>query len=200
MLTQKKKQHILFFAIGFFCGVLLTAIVAYFSIIKQFTKTQIEKIDNIYSFKAKDSLLINDMSMVKKTTNNTSKNKENLLPKNDITDHISPNDSIDEDFEIQSDRLIRKTTMLVYQNDSLSKELSEEIIVEQWESPMQFVGYNLNNNLLILYGIDIADIELFFDKETLFLVIGKNKVALENKNTFLHFPTEFLKQNIEIVE
>ena len=119
----------------------------------------------------------------------------------DITDHISPKDSIYEDFEIQSDRLIRQTTMIVHhQNDSLSKDISEEIIVEQWENPMQFVGYKLNKNTLILYGLEIADIDLFFEKETLFLVVGKNKVALKNNDTFLHFPTEFLKQNIEVIE
>ncbi len=202
MLTQKKKQHILFFALGLFCGILLSAIVAYFSIIKQFTKTQIEKIDNIYSFKEKDSIAITPSPLNKTQQKNTTKNKKTETESsNDITDYISPIDSTDEDFEIQSDRLIQKTTMIVHhQNDSLSKDISEEITVEQWESPMQFIGYKLNKNTLILYGLEIADIDLFFEKKTLFLIVGKNKVALQNNNTFLHFPTEFLKQNIEVIE
>ena len=202
MLTQKKKQHILFFALGLFCGILLSAIVAYFSIIKQFTKTQIEKIDNIYSFKEKDSVAITPSPLNKTQQKNTTKNKKaETESSNDITDYISPIDSTDEDFEIQSDRLIQKTTMIVHhQNDSLSKDISEEITVEQWESPMQFIGYKLNKNTLILYGLEIADIDLFFEKKTLFLIVGKNKVALQNNNTFLHFPTEFLKQNIEVIE
>ncbi|MBO4737958.1 MAG: hypothetical protein J5606_00175 [Bacteroidales bacterium] len=202
MFTQRKKQHILFFASGFFCGILLSAIVAYFSIIKQFTKKQIEKIDNIYPFSGKDSVATTTYTLKKTKKQNPTKNDKADMEANiDITDHISPKDSIYEDFEIQSDRLIRQTTMIVHhQNDSLSKDISEEIIVEQWENPMQFVGYKLNKNTLILYGLEIADIDLFFEKETLFLVVGKNKVALKNNDTFLHFPTEFLKQNIEVIE
>ena len=71
-------------------------------------------------------------------------------------------------------------------------EYSSEILVEQWENPTNFAGYRKNKTTLIIYGIRIENIELQYSNNTLFLVYKDQKLALQESNTFIRFPSTFL--------
>ena len=192
MFSRREKQNIIIFVLGVFVGIALSAIVAYFSVIAGFTKDNIIKITNIlpsssdsvkvvttkiYSEEKKNTILKDTLQKV-----NAMEVQEDSLPKNDI---------------VKSDTKIAEEIIPILSiNDSTENAIvavKKEIRVEQWESPMNFVGYKLSSNLLIIYGIDLKNIELQYINETICLVVGEKKLALRETDHFMRFPIGFFK-------
>lgn len=191
MITHKKKQQLIAILIGFLLGVTLSVLVGYFGVIKYFTQVQFEKINQLFPEKnATDTVFI---------TENSRKN---------IDKTISPavQDSINEELEesetfideIQTDKKIAEIVIAVQITDSTSLG-SKDIHVEQWESPMNFVGYRLSKDKLVIYGIDVNEIDLVEEDGKICLVLADNKLALQYSDDFVHFPNSFLisRQNLQ---
>lgn len=191
MITHKKKQQLIAILIGFLLGVTLSVLVGYFGVIKYFTQVQFEKINQLFPEKnATDTIFI---------TENSRKN---------IDKTISPavQDSIDTELEesetlideIQTDKKIAEIVIAVQITDSTTLG-SKDIHVEQWESPMNFVGYRLSKDKLVIYGIDVNEIDLVEEDGKICLVLADNKLALQYSDDFVHFPNSFLisRQNLQ---
>lgn len=191
MITHKKKQQLIAILIGFLLGVTLSVLVGYFGVIKYFTQVQFEKINQLFPEKnATDTVFI---------TENSRKN---------IDKTISPavQDSIDTELEesetfideIQTDKKIAEIVIAVQITDSTTLG-SKDIHVEQWESPMNFVGYRLSKDKLVIYGIDVNEIDLAEEDGKICLVLADNKLALQYSDDFVHFPNSFLisRQNLQ---
>ncbi len=191
MITHKKKQQLIAILIGFLLGVTLSVLVGYFGVIKYFTQVQFEKINQLFPEKnATDTVFI---------TENSRKN---------IDKTISPavQDSIDTELEesetlideIQTDKKIAEIVIAVQITDSTTLG-SKDIHVEQWESPMNFVGYRLSKDKLVIYGIDVNEIDLVEEDGKICLVLADNKLALQYSDDFVHFPNSFLisRQNLQ---
>ncbi len=191
MITHKKKQQLIAILIGFLLGVTLSVLVGYFGVIKYFTQVQFEKINQLFPEKnATDTIFI---------TENSRKN---------IDKTISPavQDSINEELEesetfideIQTDKKIAEIVIAVQITDSTTLG-SKDIHVEQWESPMNFVGYRLSKDKLVIYGIDVNEIDLVEEDGKICLVLADNKLALQYSDDFVHFPNSFLisRQNLQ---
>ncbi|MBO4543722.1 MAG: hypothetical protein K6F29_06355 [Bacteroidales bacterium] len=191
MITHKKKQQLIAILIGFLLGVTLSVLVGYFGVIKYFTQVQFEKINQLFPEKnATDTVFI---------TENSRKN---------IDKTISPavQDSINEELEesetfideIQTDKKIAEIVIAVQITDSTTLG-SKDIHVEQWESPMNFVGYRLSKDKLVIYGIDVNEIDLVEEDGKICLVLADNKLALQYSDDFVHFPNSFLisRQNLQ---
>lgn len=191
MITHKKKQQLIAILIGFLLGVTLSVLVGYFGVITYFTQVQFEKINQLFPEKnATDTVFI---------TENSRKN---------IDKTISPavQDSINEELEesetfideIQTDKKIAEIVIAVQITDSTTLG-SKDIHVEQWESPMNFVGYRLSKDKLVIYGIDVNEIDLVEEDGKICLVLADNKLALQYSDDFVHFPNSFLisRQNLQ---
>ena len=79
---------------------------------------------------------------------------------------VIPEDSLNEDLSIRREKLVQKMWLNVYvlaeyeNKDSLLKEalginetMPSKLLVEFWESPLNFSGYKLSKAKLILYGM-----------------------------------------------
>ena len=191
MITHKKKQQLIAILIGFLLGVTLSVLVGYFGVIKYFTQVQFEKINQLFPEKnATDTVFI---------TENSRKNIDKTIS-------LAVQDSIDTELEesetlideIQTDKKIAEIVIAVQITDSTTLG-SKDIHVEQWESPMNFVGYRLSKDKLVIYGIDVNEIDLVEEDGKICLVLADNKLALQYSDDFVHFPNSFLisRQNLQ---
>lgn len=190
MITHRKQQQLIFFFLGFFFGLVVAIVVGYFGVIKQFTQNQIEKINILNN---QDTVFLSappqNITAKKKKTNFI---EDTLTIQNIQEDTLLIN-------EIQTDKLITSIVLSVENSDTLVSKINnfpQEILVEQWENPMHFIGYQLNKEKLVIYGIDIEQISLTTDNETLFLWIANNKIALEYTDDFLHFPNQIFQNEL----
>lgn len=190
MITHRKRQQLIFFFLGFFFGLVVAIVVGYFGVIKQFTQNQIEKINILNN---QDTVFLSappqNITAKKKNTNPT---KDSLSILNTQEDTLLIN-------EIQTDRFISSIILSIENTDTLadkSNYFPQEILVEQWENPMHFIGYQLNKEKLVIYGVDIEEITLTTNNETLFLWIANNKIALEYTDDFLHFPNQVFQNEL----
>lgn len=190
MITHRKRQQLIFFFLGFFFGLVVAIVVGYFGVIKQFTQNQIEKINILNN---QDTVFLSappqNITAKKKNTNPT---KDSLSILNTQEDTLLIN-------EIQTDRFISSIVLSIENTDTLadkSNYFPQEILVEQWENPMHFIGYQLNKEKLVIYGVDIEQITLTTNNEKLFLWIANNKIALEYTDDFLHFPNQVFQNEL----
>ncbi len=191
MITHKKKQQLIAILIGFLLGVTLSVLVGYFGVIKYFTQVQFEKINQLFPEKnATDTVFI--------TENNRKNINKTISPA--VQDSINAELEESETFidEIQTDKKIAEIVIAVQIADSATLG-SKDIHVEQWESPMNFVGYRLSKDKLVIYGIDVNEIDLVEEDGKICLVLADNKLALQYSDDFVHFPNSFLisRQNLQ---
>ena len=177
MLTHRKKQQLLYLILGFLLGLIVAAIVVFFGVIRQFTKLQIEKIEQKFPA-TKDTIVVN--------VNNTS---SRVLKPAEQDSTIQLADTLCDETEmdeIQVDRMINAIRVNMHALDTNIAE-TKELDVEQWESPMRFMGYKLANNKLIIYGVDITDVEFAYKDDNIYLLVAGNSLLLSPSDEFLHF-------------
>ena len=189
MITRREKRNITIFVLGVFVGIALSAIVVYFSVIASFTKDNIIKITNIFP---SDSVQVISKIPAEEKRNLNSKDsssKANLLK--DQEDSLPKKDVIKSDVKIAEEVI-----PIVSINDSSEHVITaiiKEMRVEQWESPMNFVGYKLSHNSLIIYGIDLSNIELQYIDGSICLIVGEKRLILQETDNFVRFPLSFFK-------
>ena len=189
MITQREKRSIVIFVLGVFVGIALSAIVAYFSVIANFTKDNIIKITNIFP---SDSV---QFASVTHTEEKQNLRVKEVLPKGDSVK--TQEDSVPKNDVIKSDvKVAEEIIPIVSVNDSSENAITtiiKEMQVEQWENPMNFVGYKLSPNLLIIYGIDLSNIELQHINGSICLIVGEKRLILQETDNFVRFPISFFK-------
>lgn len=188
MFTQKEKHNIIIFALGVCVGIAISAIVAYFSVIANFTKDNIIKITNIFP---------SDSVQVMPTQYKEEKQIQSVVDTLPKSNPIKiQNDSLPNNMVKSDTKMAEEIIPIISVNDSSEYEVTSiirEIQVEQWDSPMNFIGYKLTYNLLIIYGIDLKNIELQYINGDIYLIVGEKRLILQETENFVRFPISFLK-------
>lgn len=202
MLTRRKKQNLLYMGIGILIGFIISACIAYFSLIKQFTKSNFNKIQQVLPIQEKDTLknpTVVKMNLSKQKQNT---NKIEVEMQESIQDSLEmPGDSnkvglieiIKTDHKIET-RVLPVISIEIESDTVVNFETyPNEITVEQWENPTNFAGYRKQADLLIIYGINIDDIELQYENKTLYLVYKDQRLAIQESDSFFRFPLSFIQ-------
>jgi len=199
MLTRRKKQNLLYLGIGILIGFVIASGVTYFSVIKQFTKSNINKIQSVFPTVEKDTVTKSVTKPIIKTTDITNDNIELEIKETLVIDTTDTNGVVslsDEDVIIKTDTKIDDSVLPIFYVDSDTSEQTEnifkEIIVEQWENPTNFAGYRKDANTLIIYGISIYEIELQYINNNIYLIYNNNKIEIKESETFIRFPSSFI--------
>ena len=202
MLTRREKQNLLYLGLGIFIGIAITSLVAYFSVISNFTKENIVKIYNVLpsgdttktaaekTISYKKEQTINNLNH---SLSDTSVNKDDFTAKKDSASN--------ENFiTIKTDTKIAEASISItyFVSDTVNDTKSVvskkgELQVEQWENPTNFAGYRKMQNKLIIYGIDIDNIDLQSIDDNLYLIFNNKKLLLKDSDSFLRYPAEFLR-------
>lgn len=107
----------------------------------------------------------------------------------------------DSDYEVVRDKQIGKKTVIIQQYnvakdtsatakiaDKIGEEISfnRNMVVEFWESPIDFMGYKLSKTKLIFYGISPQEpFELIYkDTESISLVIDEKTITLKKTEKY----------------
>lgn len=107
----------------------------------------------------------------------------------------------DTDYEVVRDKQIGKKTVIIQQYnvakdtsatakiaDKIGEEISfnRNMVVEFWESPIDFMGYKLSKTKLIFYGISPQEpFELIYkDTESISLVIDEKTITLKKTEKY----------------
>lgn len=146
MLTKRKKQNLLFLVLGIIIGSILSGSIAYFSVIKQFTKTKIDKIQFAFPITGKDTITLKPIKSKTVKITHSSNNIDSVNQKNEI----SPSDSLKLDTTtismleiIKTDTKIASMTISIVHLDidsiTTSSDCPTEIRVEQWKIPPIFL-------------------------------------------------------------
>ena len=203
MFTRRKKQNLLYLGIGVVTGIAITALVAYFSVISKFTKDNIVKIYNVLPSAdttktiAEHTKLYKEEQSVKKSNQSLSDTSESK--KTEITEKTDS--AATENFiTIKTDMKIAEAviSIIYYTRDTLNDAKlpvakKGELQVELWDNPTNFAGYRKTQNKLIVYGIDIDHIELESIDDNLYLIFNTKRLLLKDSDSFLRYPSGFLK-------
>lgn len=206
MLTQRKKLNLIYLSIGFLIGIIFSVIIDYFGVIKyftkRFTKSNTNKIEYVLAVNEKDSVERKPIAL-KIGKKEVVETKDTLSQTEDVISEVNTAD-IDSTFlleteqteQIRQDRRIMSTVLPVINIETDSTRIIEsnfeEIYVEQWENPTNFTGYKKTKNTLIIYGINLDEIEIQSIDNVLYLVFRDKKLALKESNDFIRFPATFL--------
>jgi len=142
---------------------------------------------------------------------------------NDITDSIDNNKNLsninDENIVVLKDQLLKsqkeKVIKIIGQEnklntkDSLLKKnagikennINQELIIEYWQSPLNYKGYKLAKNKLIVFGINEDEpLKIFNYGNSLFLRFQGQYVKLENHQEFKSFEKYTEQEVISILD
>ena len=195
MWTRRKKQNLIFLLLGLLLGALVCCIIFYFNVLKGFMR---DSISTIQELKAQ-----RDTVQVVKTYiyphSGVPAEDTALVPVEAAGTMDSTNESAYADDEIILMDVCQATaTIAVMQmtDDSTfrKEDRPQYLRVEQWENPMHFIGYKKLGDQLIIYGLNIDEIELYRKNEVLYLKFGEASVSLKESSDFTRFPASFLHQ------
>lgn len=206
MLSRRKKQNLLYLGIGLVSGVVMTALVVYFGVISSFTKESIGKISEVFpsnedtTTKVSENLVLHEekqsLRQPKTIISDTSVNSTqiNTVIETD-TVFIPEAMPVIIKTDIKIAEAIIPVTCIVKDTATDAKAVVQkgELLVEQWENPTNFAGYRKTQNKLVIYGIDIDNIELQLIDDELYLIYHDKKLLLKDTDSFLHYPSEFIK-------
>jgi hypothetical protein len=204
MLSRRKKQNLLYLGTGVLIGIAIAALITYFGIIFSFTKESIVKIYNVFPTadttmrSAKDLVLHKDKQLSKQpqSTSDTVTLLDEIKTTAIETDtNLSEELTITVKTDMKIAEALIPITSIVKDTTTETKSIIQkgELLVEQWENPTNFSGYRKTQNKLIVYGIDIGDIELQLIEDDLYLIYHDKKLLLKDTENFLHYPSEFIK-------
>ena len=191
MLTKRKKQNLIFLFLGLLLGMLVCCIVFYFNVLKGFMQDSVNSIQALRS--QKDTVRVVNTYYY---PNAREANRESL-PDSTKSDEDSLSLEESEDI-ILTDRMLASASIAVMRmlDDSTVQQDDHPnyLQVEQWENPMHFLGYKKIGDHLIIYGLDIDEIELYQKNKTLYLKFRNEDVPLKESESFIRFPASFLHQ------
>lgn len=207
MLTRRKKLNILYLCIGIVIGALITALVAYYGVISNYTKKRIVQIQNIFPVGTDSTKTMEvgaDYSDKKPTTEQRKIQTDSIDTLQDIAFDTTAL-HIEKEFDlpvepavvIKSD--VKMSDVIVpikYITEDTTGNIplrKGEMIVELWENPTNFAGYRKYQNKLIVYGINIENVDFHIINDSLFLIYNNNKLFLRDSDDFVHYPKGFIK-------
>jgi hypothetical protein len=202
MLSRKKKQNLLYFGAGVLTGVVITAFIAYFGVISNFTKKNIVKIHKVFPDENTAAEVIEGSANEKKQTfkqPEISKPDSSAVSLEIETEEETDTIQYEIPITIKTDIKIAEVVLPIMHvvKDTLTNTTSEiqtgELMVEQWENPTNFSGYRKSHGKVILYGIDIDNVELQIIDDNLYLIYQDKKLLLKDSDDFLHYPSGFIK-------
>ncbi|MBO7625049.1 MAG: hypothetical protein J6S82_07090, partial [Bacteroidales bacterium] len=71
------------------------------------------------------------------------------------------------------------------------------LTVEQWENPMHFQGYRWDGQQLLVYGVNLDELDLSYREGRLLLRCRGQELALKETAAFVRFPAAFLHASHE---
>ena len=209
MLTRRKKQNILYLSIGIVIGVVLAALVAYFGVIANYTKEGIDKIQNVFPLRtdSTDRLDIADGNVGKEQADEQQKKanadtvgraaiSDTTTTARAAKDTVSPVElaiTIKTDVKVADVIIPIKYLAEDTSNIQNTSSYKGEMTVELWENPTNFAGYRKYQNKLIVYGININNIDFQMVSDSLFLIYNNKRLHLKDSETFKHYPAGFIK-------
>jgi hypothetical protein len=206
MLSRRKKQNLLYLGIGIVTGVVVTALVAYFGVISNFTKESIGKISEVFPNEDTTAKVVERSVLYEKkpssqqaepteTVDNDTASTEIEEQTVVIDTAVSEKDPITIKTDIKIAEALISITCIVKDTTTNTKSVIQkgELLVEQWENPTNFAGYRKTKDVLVVYGIDIDNIELQLVNNDLYLIYHEKKLLLKDSDDFLHYPPEFIK-------
>ena len=188
MWTHRKKQNLFYLFLGLLIGVALSCIVVSFQVIKRFTRDNLSRLQDL---REKDTVQVVTYRPVARISPSEKDGQDTLLADSlnvDPASSLLAEDTILSDVRIASVRL----SVPVYAGDSAVAGNFRQLEVEQWENPMHFLGYKRCGQTLLIYGMNVDEMEFFFRDRQLYARYGSQEVPLKDTYTFVRFPHAFL--------
>lgn len=192
MWTHRKKQNLFYLFLGLLIGVALSCIVVSFQVIKRFTKDNISRLQDL---RARDTVEVVAYRPVRMAPI-----PEKLEQDTAVTDSLSEESlSMHAEDTILSDVRIAAVhlSVPVYANDSSVTETYRPLAVEQWENPMHFLGYKRSGQTLLIFGMNIDEMDFFYRDRQLYARYGTQETPIKDSYAFVRFPQAFLHAETE---
>lgn len=184
-------------SLGLLLGVLVCCIIFYFNVLKGFMRDSINSIQELRSDKdtvhvVKTYIYPNSQSVEENAgveTDSAELQEDSLMDENGVEDVI-----------LTDEMLSSASIMVMEMSDDSTFQTADKnappyyLQVEQWENPMHFLGYKKIGDHLIIYGLNIDEIELYLKNKVLYLKFGEESIPLKESESFIRFPASFLHQ------
>lgn len=185
MWTRRKKQNLFYLFLGVLVGVAASCAVVSFQVIKRFTR---ENIARWHEMRGRDTVQV-------VTYRPMSVARAEAAQAPVTADSLSTPDSLPAEGEevVLSDVCIASVQLsvpLLGTDSSVTGQQS--LLVEQWENPMHFQGYRWDGQQLLVYGINLDELDLSYRDGRLFLRCRGQELALKESTAFVRFPAAFL--------
>lgn len=134
-----------------------------------------------------DSNNLNDKAdSVENNTNLSSTNDENIVV---LKDQLLKSQKETVTIIVGQENKLNTKDSLLKKNAGIKENLAtKELIIEYWQSPLNYKGYKLAKNKLIVFGINENEpLKIFDYGNSLFLRIQGQYVKLENRQEFKSF-------------
>ena len=190
MWTRRKKQNLFYLLLGVLIGVAASCIVVSFQVIKRFTRENIAK---WHEMRGRDTVQVVTYRPVPAARAVPAKEPV-------AADSLSTSDSLPSEGEevILSDVRIASAQLqvpLLGADSSVTGRQS--LLVEQWENPMHFQGYRWDGQQLLVYGLNLDELDLSYRDGRLVLRCRGQELALKETAAFVRFPAAFLHASHE---
>ncbi len=192
MLTRRKKQNIFYLFIGILIGVAVSSVVVSFQVIKRFTQ---ENLERIHHLTVRDTVEVEARPSVRSVPVRTETVSGNSVVSDSLVEvDTTAKDAVDD--IILSDMRISSVALSVPVrfSDTTRAETFRTLQLEQWESPMHFIGYKKEGQRVVIYGLNIDELEFYYRDHMLFIRYGIQELMLKETISFVRFPVSFLHQ------
>ncbi|MBQ6666823.1 MAG: hypothetical protein IJM65_01750 [Bacteroidales bacterium] len=190
MWTRRKKQNLFYLLLGVLIGVAASCIVVSFQVIKRFTRENIAK---WHEMRGRDTVQVVTYRPVPAARAVPAKEPA-------AADSLSTSDSLPSEGEevILSDVRIASAQIQVPLLGADSSVTGRQaLLVEQWENPMHFQGYRWDGQQLLVYGLNLDELDLSYRDGRLVLRCRGQELALKETAAFVRFPAAFLHASHE---
>ena len=185
MWTRRKKQNLFYLFLGVLIGIAASCIVVSFQVIKRFTR---ENIARWHEMRGRDTVEVISYRPMPAARAVPAKEPA-------AADSLSISDSLPDEGEevVLSDVRIASVQLqvpLLGADSSVTGRQS--LLVEQWENPMHFQGYRWDGQQLLVYGLNLDELDLSYRDGRLVLRCREQELALKETSAFVRFPAAFL--------
>ena len=190
MWTRRKKQNLFYLFLGVLIGIAASCVVVSFQVIKRFTRENIARLQELGH---RDTVQVIAYRPVPAA-------RAEVAQEPVAVDSLSVPDSLAEAAEevILSDVRIASVQLSVpVLGEDSSRTEQRTLTVEQWENPMHFQGYRWDGQQLLVYGMNLDELDLSYREGRLLLRCRGQELALKETASFVRFPAAFLHPSHE---
>ena len=185
MWTRRKKQNLFFLFLGVLIGVAASCVVVSFQVIKRFTR---ENIARLHEMRGRDTVQVIAYRPLPAA-------RADVASEPVASDSLSLPDSLQAEGGevVLSDVRIASVQLSVPILGGDSSVTGQQLLlVEQWENPMHFQGYRWDGQQLLVYGLNLDELDLSYREGRLVLRCRGQELALKETAAFVRFPASFL--------